>query len=206
MKGRDWRDRLAQLDRDAYRSVAKTDTPGLDRWVRGLSQAANYSKLNLGAAGLLATLGGPKGRRAALLGLASVAVTATVVNVLIKPLGRRSRPDRGGVALRRHVRMPISRSFPSGHTAAAFAFATGAGQELPSSRPPLLALAALVGYSRVHTGVHYPSDVIVGALCGVALAEATGRAVRRRARSHPGRSGAPRPAARPESLSAARSG
>jgi undecaprenyl-diphosphatase len=70
--------------------------------------------------------------------------------------------------------MPRSRSFPSGHTAAAFAFATGAGRVLPWAGPPLGALAALVGYSRIHTGVHYPIDVIVGALCGVTLAEATG--------------------------------
>jgi membrane-associated phospholipid phosphatase len=89
-------------------------------------------------------------------------------------LGRR-RPERGrsAVAAMRRVRMPRSRSFPSGHTASAFAFATGAGHELPGAGPPLLALAALVGYSRVHTGVHYPLDVVAGALCGIALAELT---------------------------------
>ena len=62
----------------------------------------------------------------------------------------------------------------SSHTAAAFAFATGAGRVEPRVTPPLVVLAALVGYSRVHTGVHYPGDVIVGSLCGVTLAELTG--------------------------------
>ena len=102
-------------------------------------------------------------------------MTATVVNALIKPLARRRRPDRALAIVpgARHVDMPHSRSFPSGHTAAAFAFATGAGRVLPLAGPPLSALAALVGYSRVHTGVHYPVDVIVGALCGVTLAEVT---------------------------------
>ncbi len=71
--------------------------------------------------------------------------------------------------------MPRSRSFPSGHTAAAFAFAVGAGRELPQSALPLLALASLVGYSRIHTGVHYPGDVLAGAACGVLFAEGTGR-------------------------------
>jgi undecaprenyl-diphosphatase len=99
-----------------------------------------------------------------------------VVNALIKPLARRRRPDRvlALVPSTRHVNMPRSRSFPSGHTAAAFAFATGAGRVLPWAAPPLALLAALVGYSRVHTGVHYPVDVLVGTLCGVTLAELTG--------------------------------
>ena len=70
--------------------------------------------------------------------------------------------------------MPLSRSFPSGHTAAAFAFATGTGHILPWAGPPLIVLASAVGYSRVHTGVHFPIDVIAGALCGVTAAEATG--------------------------------
>ena len=62
----------------------------------------------------------------------------------------------------RQVRMPSSTAFPSGHSAAAFAFATGVGQVLPAAGVPLRVLAALVAYSRVHTGVHYPGDVLVG--------------------------------------------
>jgi undecaprenyl-diphosphatase len=69
--------------------------------------------------------------------------------------------------------MPISSSFPSGHSAAAFAFATGVGHLSPVAAAPLHGLAALVAYSRVHTGVHYPGDVIVGSLLGVVLAQGT---------------------------------
>lgn len=145
--------------------------------MRGVSRAADHSKLSLAAAGILAIGAGPQGRRAAVDGLVSVGVTAAIVNVAIKPLTRRRRPDRRGasVPFARQVKMPRSRSFPSGHTAAAFAFAVGAGRELPQSAPPLLALAALVGYSRIHTGVHYPGDVLAGAACGILLAEGTGR-------------------------------
>jgi membrane-associated phospholipid phosphatase len=167
---------LDRLDRAVYEAIAQTSTPRLDRTMRTLSKAADYSKLSLAVATTLALAAGPEGRRAAARGLASVATTATLVNAVIKPLARRRRPDRALalVPSARHVDMPRSRSFPSGHTAAAFAFATGAGRALPWTAPPLSALAALVGYSRIHTGVHYPVDVIAGALCGVTLAEVTG--------------------------------
>ncbi len=168
---------LRRLDLAAYEAVARKPTPRLDRVMRGVSKAADYSKLSLAAAGALAIWGGERGRAAALGGMGSVGVTAAIVNVAIKPLTRRRRPDRGraSVPFARHVDMPRSRSFPSGHTAAAFAFAVGAGREAPRAAPPLLGLATLVGYSRIHTGVHYPGDVIAGALCGIALAEVTGR-------------------------------
>jgi membrane-associated phospholipid phosphatase len=167
---------LDRLDRRVYKAIAGTPTPVVDRSMRALSRAADHSKLSLAVSAALVLAGGTEGRRAAAKGLASVAVTATVVNVLIKPLVWRRRPDRRGalVPAARRVAMPRSRSFPSGHTAAAFAFATGTGSVLPWTRPPLIALATLVGYSRIHTGVHYPVDVLAGSLCGVALAEATG--------------------------------
>ena len=171
-----WLAEVDRLDRSVYEAIARSQTPLLDRSMRVLSRAADHSKLSLGASAVLAIAGGPGGRRAAIRGLASVAVTATVVNVLIKPLARRRRPDRARalVPSARQVAMPRSRSFPSGHAAAAFAFATGAGRVLPLAGPPLVVLAGLVGYSRIHTGVHYPVDVLVGALCGVSMAELTG--------------------------------
>ncbi len=147
--------------------------------MRRLSRAADYSRLSLGSAAVLAVAGGRDGRRAALIGLASVVVTATVTNLIAKPLGRRRRPDRIAqeVPLARQVRMPVSSSLPSGHAAAAFAFATGVAHVSPAVGAPLRALAALVAYSRVHTGVHYPGDVIAGSLLGTALAEATARSL-----------------------------
>ncbi len=104
-----------------------------------------------------------------------MAVTATTVNLVIKPLGRRPRPDRTTqkVPAARQVQMPASRSFPSGHTAAAVAFAGGVGTILPVAGLPLHVLSVLVAYSRVHTGVHYPGDVLAGALLGAILADIT---------------------------------
>jgi undecaprenyl-diphosphatase len=177
----DWLDDAQRIDVALYAAIAQTPTPALDRAMARLSHAADYSRLSLASAAVLATTGGPRGRRAATMGLASVAATASVVNLVMKPLGRRHRPDRVAeqVPVTRHVRMPISTSFPSGHSAAAFAFATGVGQEVPSAAVPLRGLAALVAYSRVHTGVHYPGDVVAGALAGTALAQLTTHALER---------------------------
>ena len=71
----------------------------------------------------------------------------------------------------RHVSMPASTSFPSGHATSAAAFVTGVASVLPAAGIPLSVAAALVAYSRVHTGVHYPVDVIAGAVTGTATAQ-----------------------------------
>jgi membrane-associated phospholipid phosphatase len=178
---RRWLRDAERVDAAVYGAVAGTPTPALDVAMSRLSAAADYSRLSLASAAVLA-LSGARGRRAALCGLASVGVTATVVNVALKPLGRRRRPDRAAeqVPPDRHVPMPVSASFPSGHSAAAFAFATGVGGVMPRAAALLRLLAALVAYSRVHTGVHYPGDVVAGSLIGTALAQTTTRALEHR--------------------------
>jgi undecaprenyl-diphosphatase len=175
-------DDIERVDAAIYAAVAATPTPVLDTFMARLSQAANYSRLSLAAAGLLAVTKGSRGRSAAAYGLASIGATATVANIVVKPLTRRERPERElhEVPASRHVKMPVTRSFPSGHTAAAFAFATGVAHTMPGAAVPLHGLAALVGYSRVHTGVHFPGDVVAGALLGTILAHVTNNAIDRR--------------------------
>ena len=170
-----WLQDAERIDVALYAAIAQTPTPTLDRAMARLSHAADYSRLSLASAAVLAATGGRRGRRAAANGLASVAVAASLINLAVKPLGHRRRPDRAArqVPVARHVRMPSSTSFPSGHSAAAFAFATGVGHVLPPAAIPLRTLAALVAYSRVHTGVHYPGDVVAGALMGTTLAQIT---------------------------------
>ena len=104
-----------------------------------------------------------------------MAVTSAFVNVVFKNVGRRPRPEPrpGLIPTARRVATPKSPAFPSGHTASATAFAAGAGRVSWVASLPLHTLAALVGYTRVHTGVHYPSDVVVGALTGVTIADLT---------------------------------
>ena len=175
---------LDQIDQTVYRAIAAMPSPGLDLVLSRLSSAADHSKLWFAvAAGLALKRGRP--RRAALVGVASIGLASATANLVGKGLLRRARPDRAGlrVPAGRKVRMPGSTSFPSGHSASAFAFATAVGDELPLAWLPLHAVAAAVTYSRVHTGVHYPGDVLVGSLMGTGAAVTvryTGRALARR--------------------------
>lgn len=176
-----WLDDLRRVDQALYAAIANTPTPALDRDLRAVSRAADYSRVWMAAAGLLALAGGRRGRRAAAHGVISLAATSATVNIAMKRLGRRPRPELpvDQVAARR-VRMPGSLSFPSGHAASAFAFATGVAHAWPAAGVPLRACAAVVAYSRVHTGVHYPGDVVAGSLLGTVLAQLVTRPFDRR--------------------------
>lgn len=178
------------LDLAIYRAVAATPSPALDDAMRSLSGAANHSKLWLAAAATMALFGGRAGRRAAIAGVGAIAATSFVVNVPLKILLRRDRPDRIGarVPIARHVPMPQTNSFPSGHSASGFAFAAAVAGSLPGVAAPLRTIASVVGYSRVHTGVHYPGDVIVGSLIGTTIGEGVAFLVRRQARRSSSRS------------------
>src|SRR6478752_3008322 len=168
-----WREDMRRLDLAVYAAVAATPTPTLDRFFGRVSAAADRSRIWLLTAGVLAAVGDSPGRRAAADGVFSIGLTSAVVNLVLKPLGDRRRPNRDtyAVPVARQVAMPRSTSFPSGHAASAFAFATGVGYAMPVLGLPLHAAAAMVAYSRVHTGVHYPADVIVGSVTGAALGQ-----------------------------------
>jgi membrane-associated phospholipid phosphatase len=165
---------LGAVDRAVYSAVAATPTPSLDEPLRRLSDAANNSVLWLVVAAGLGVAGGPAGRRAAVRGTVAIGVTSPLVNLAAKSAWSRQRPDRAdaGVPVGRDVRMPASASFPSGHAASGFAFATAIGRDRPWLGLALRFLAAAVAYSRVHTGVHYPGDVVVGSLIGAGAGQA----------------------------------
>ena len=172
---------LGRWDRRAYEAVAGWSTPLLDEPMRIVAQAANHSKPWIATAALLATFGGRRGRAAALAGVAAIAATSFVVNQPMKRAGARLRPDRHAmrVPTPRWVPMPTSTSFPSGHSASAAAFAAAVGQVLPELRIPLRVAAATVALSRVYTGVHYPGDVLVGAVSGSVVGRLAARLVLR---------------------------
>jgi undecaprenyl-diphosphatase len=150
-----------------------------DRIFGGLSRAADKGFLWLSLGGALIASGG-RGRRAGIHGLVALGVASALVNGPLKLLVGRSRPDRRVDDRRRRlVKTPLTSSFPSGHSASAFAFAAGAGLEAPELVVPLSLLAAGVAYSRLYIRVHHRGDVLAGAAIGVALAMATRAVVAR---------------------------
>jgi undecaprenyl-diphosphatase len=140
-----------------------------------LTRSANKGRLWLGLAAVAALAPG-RTRRAAIRGVGALAASSLVVNTVLKPLARRPRPliERTPV-VRRLRRAPRTTSFPSGHAASAAAFTAGVAMEKPAGGAALAPLAAAVGYSRIHVGVHHLSDVVAGAALGAGVALATQR-------------------------------
>jgi undecaprenyl-diphosphatase len=83
---------------------------------------------------------------------------------VLKDLIPRARPHVHALVTRPH-----SHSFPSGHATTSFACATVLALMLPRLAVPLLVLAAAVAWSRVYVAVHYPLDVLAGAVLGAAI-------------------------------------
>jgi undecaprenyl-diphosphatase len=109
---------------------------------------------------------------------------------LLKVWIERDRPPLANPEPATLVDLPSTYSFPSGHATVAFACATVLALAVPRLALPLYVLAALVAFSRVYVGVHYPLDVLAGAVLGVALAllvRGIGRFLRRIAQRDPSR-------------------
>jgi diacylglycerol kinase family enzyme/membrane-associated phospholipid phosphatase len=172
LRGR-WLHRAKAADSGLLTRVAAADSVILDHALPRLSRAANHSALWMAIAMALGATRNKWARRAALRGLASVAIASSVTNVVAKGVTRRRRPTSEIPLVRQLLRVPGTTSFPSGHAASAAAFATGVALEMPALAVPVGGLAVAVGASRVVVGVHYPSDVLAGFAIGTAAGTLT---------------------------------
>jgi undecaprenyl-diphosphatase len=105
---------------------------------------------------------------ATLIAAVSVGIGSLVVAMLKESIDR-PRPEHADPTIDAAVATPGSPSFPSGHTATAFAAAAVVGAFYPRLRWPLYSLAALVGLSRIYLGVHFTLDVLAGAILGLVI-------------------------------------
>lgn len=123
-------------------------------------------------------------RRVGVCCAAALLIDFLAVNCAIKPLVARVRPYVQIPELSILVAPEREFSFPSGHSASAFACAWALFRTSPRRYgSPALILAALIALSRLYVGVHYPTDVAAGALIGIALAEVALRLVSRAERA-----------------------
>lgn len=167
------RDRFLAADSRLFEAVATRHWPGGDHFLPRLSRTANHGVLWFATAAALVATRSPRARRAAVRGVASLALASATINTLGKRTVRRPRPLLDKVpSVRQLKRQPITTSFPSGHSASAAAFAAGVALESRGWGAAVAPVAGAVALSRVYTGVHYPSDVLVGAALGVGAAYA----------------------------------
>lgn len=98
----------------------------------------------------------------------SLLFSLLVNNILLKNLVARVRPYEVIPSLDLIVKAAVDFSFPSGHSGASFAAATAIFCTMPKKYGiPALVLAALIAFSRLYVGIHYPTDVLVGVLDGI---------------------------------------
>ena len=167
--------RIHRADEIVFDRSADLSPSELDRAMRFLSRAADKGLLWWFVAAVLGLVGG-RARRGGVRGLLSLMMASGLANGILKPLFPRRRPPaRVWTNVLRGVAIPRSSSFPSGHAASAAAFTTGVALESPATAAVVAPLAAAVAYSRVHNGVHWPTDVAAGLLLGGAVASGTRR-------------------------------
>ena len=104
--------------------------------------------------------------------VAATALTMSLLNTVVKYAVQRDRPPTVILDPEPLMEVPTTSSFPSGHTSTSFACAFVISSLAPRLTIPVFVLAALIGFSRIYVGVHYPLDVVVGAIFGLLVAKA----------------------------------
>ena len=159
--------RVAKADVLVFRALRRTATPAVAAEVARFSALGEHAAiwLTIGVTGAKAD---PARKDQWQKATASVAATF-VANSLVKRVARRKRPLLDGLPAL--IGTPTNLSFPSAHASTSFAAARAFSKDLLPAKP-LYAAATAMAVSRVYLGVHYPSDIVVGAALGTAIGSA----------------------------------
>jgi undecaprenyl-diphosphatase len=145
------------------------------RWLvlvlSALSLTGNYGILWFALA-VLPWLAGADRPRTVFLFVAGAVFATEIITYLIKTAVGRRRPPEGEGGVPARIPLPVSHSFPSSHASMGMVGAISMGSLYPPLLPALLALVAVLAFTRVYLGVHYVTDVVAGVLLGTVLGAA----------------------------------
>lgn len=148
-------------------------TPLLDQVMLAFTHLGDLALVWLVVGAVL--LAQPRHRRHGVAVILAVVATAAIGMFVLKPLFDRPRPFVAHEFLGLLIPPPMGTSFPSNHSMVSFAAATalccvpGEGRILKAVKAGALAVAGLIALSRIYLYVHYPSDILIGAVVGVGL-------------------------------------
>jgi undecaprenyl-diphosphatase len=159
-------DKIDRIDRAGVEALSGLHWPVLTPIMKFVSYTGVHQVVFL----LVAVGVAFKLRRVSPVAMTVVAMFAAgQLDGFLKALIGRPRPPIGDHNVHALIPLPADPSMPSGHALTSFTCAVVLGHFAPRLRLPLLVFAGVVSFSRPYLGVHYPSDVIVGAFLGVAL-------------------------------------
>ena len=159
---------IGRLDFTAFQWLRTHQFHLLDVVMAGLSDVARGGAIWIGLAFLIAFL--YRSRWLAVVHvLLAIALAFLITDHVAKPFFNRARPFQTYAESRVYGYRPTTPSFPSGHAASAIAGACALTRLAPEARVIFWFFAVLVVSSRVYLGVHYPGDVIAGALLGFGI-------------------------------------
>ena len=167
---------MVGLDRSVVEWMSSLHWPVVTPVMKGLTYA--------GAAGLVWIVIGAVvavwlRRPLVLIAVIGTITVSSRVDAVLKAAVGRARPFVGDPRVHPSIGLPHDPSMPSGHAMNAFAGAVLLATVVPRVRWPLLGLAALIALSRVYLGVHFPGDVIAGAILGSGIGAAAAWLLRR---------------------------
>lgn len=157
-------------------AIQTIHTPVLDSFFRAITALGDHGLFFIVLALLLCCF--KKTRTCGICMLAGMAVGALIANVTLKPLVARARPCWINDTVRLLVENPGDYSFPSGHSQVSFVSATVIYNHNKKWGIAAYVLAILIAFSRLYLYVHFPTDVLAGALIGIAAGAAVSRIIK----------------------------